>query len=253
MRLVITGAISLAIPLVALSDTGRHIVLMRDFPTLGDAIDHVTSDDHVMGDDWSVQIAHEAFGVLKSTFPNISHHRIRVLHNPNYFAFTADGHHIFLTRTLLEICASIEMAAFAIAHEIAHHELGHVPAESEGVRGRLKVAMLSLRHRVWPFARARMEIEADQFAIDMCIRAGLSVGECLRIFQILEKRTLDKGGIESAFGSYEFYDTEMSSFERRWKIGLYLLRHANYPIRIRRILAERHARINSTNHDVFLN
>ncbi len=225
---------------------------MQDFPTLGDAIDHVTSHDHVMGDDWSVRLAHEAFGVLKSVFPNISHHRIRVLHNPNYFAFTADGHHIFLTRTLLELCGSVEMAAFAIAHEIAHHELGHFPATSEGVRGRLKVAMLQLRNAVSPFARARREIETDLFAIDMCIRAGLSGRECLRIFQILEKRTLDRGDIESALGGDEFYDTEMSSFERRWKIGLYLLRHGNYPIRIRRILAERHAGICKDSFNVFL-
>ncbi len=225
---------------------------MPDFPTLGDAIDHDTSHDHVMGDDWSVRLAHEAFGVLKSVFPNISHHRIRVLHDPNNFAFTADGHHIFLTRTLLELCGSVEMAAFAIAHEIAHHQLGHVPAVSVGMRGRLKLAILRLRNAVTPFACARWEFEADQFAIDMCIRAGLSVEKCLRIFQILEKRTLDRGGIESAFGSDEFYDTEMSSFGRRWKIGLYILRYGNYPIRIRRILAERHAGICNKSANVFL-
>ncbi len=226
---------------------------MQDFHTLGDAIDGVTSHNHVMDHDWSVRLAREAFGLLKSVFPNISHYRIRVLHNPKYYAFTADGHHIFLTRTLLELCGSVEMAAFAIAHEIAHHELGHVPVISEGVRGRLKIAMLVLRDAASPFARARREIEADQFALDMCMRAGLSGRECLRIFQILEKRTLDKGGIESAFGSDEFYCTEMSSFERRWKIGLYLLRHAYYPIRIRRILAERHAGMCNDSHNVFLN
>ena len=228
------------------------IIYMQDFNTLGDAIDHVTSRDHVSGDDWSVEIAHEAFDVLKSVFPDISRYRIRVLHNPKYYAFTADGHHIFLTRTLLELCGSVEMAAFAIAHEIAHHELGHLPAESKGVRGRLNIAMLQLRYTVWPFARARMEFEADRFAIDMCVRAGLSVRECLRIFQILEKRTLDRDAIESALGGDEFYDTEMSSFERRWKIGLYLLRHGNYPVRIRRILAERHAGISQNSHNVFL-
>lgn len=226
---------------------------MQEFHTLGDAIDHVTSRDHVDGVDWSVALAHEAFAVLKSVLPNISHYRIRVLHNPNYLAFTAAGNHIFLTRTLLELCRSVEMAAFVIAHEIAHHELGHVPVTSEGVRGRLKIAMLRLRDAVAPFARARKEIAADLFALDMCTRAGLSGGGCLRIFQILEKRTLDKGGIESTLGSDEFYRAEMSSFARRWKIGLYLLRHANYPIRVRRILAERHVGIGNTTHDVFLN
>lgn len=222
---------------------------MRDFLTFGDAVDSVTSPDRVSGDDWSVRLARDAFGLLKSAFPNISHYQIRVLHNPNYLAFTVDGHHIFLTRTMLELCGSVERAAFVIAHEIAHHELGHVPRM--GVGWWLRVAVRFLRHTVTPFERARWELEADAFAIDMCLRAGLSGRECLWTLQIFEKLTLDRGGIEAAFGGNEFYG-EMSPIIRRCRIGLYLLRRAYYPVRIRRIMAERHAGLCNRSHKVFL-
>lgn len=224
---------------------------MRKFHSLGDAIDHFTSRDQESVD-WSARLTDEAFGVLCSAFPNMSRNRIRVLHYPDYFAFTAAGDHIFLTRSLLELCRSVDMAAFAIAHEIAHHELGHLPNVSEGANGRIKIAMLQLRGVLTPFARARREVEADLFAVDMCERAGLSGKKCVRLFQILEKSALDKGYFGSVFGSDAFYCTEMSSIERRRKIGLYLLRHVNYPFRVRRILAEQHIGVRNP-IQVFLN
>ncbi|MCP4385539.1 MAG: M48 family metalloprotease [Hyphomicrobiales bacterium] len=225
---------------------------MQDYQTFGDAIACVTRDQRVESDDWSVKLAYEAFGVLKAGLPAISHYRIRVLHNPDHFAFTADGNHIFLTRTLLELCGTVEMAAFVIAHEIAHHELGHIPAASKVLKGRLNVTVDFLQNFVSPITRARWENEADMFAIKTCIAAGLSGEKCLRTFQVLEKNTLDRRGINAALGSDAFYCSEMSSIERRWRIGLYLLRYAYYPIRIRRILAERHAGICENSYRVFL-
>lgn len=178
---------------------------MQDYQTFGDAIACVTRDQRVDSDDWSVKLAYEAFGVLKARFPSISHYRIRVLHNPDHFAFTADGNYIFLTRTLLELCGTVEMAAFVIAHEIAHHELGHIRPASKVLRGRLTVAVHFLRNFVSPITRARRENEADMFAINACITAGLSVEKCLRIFQVLEKNMLDRRGINAALGSDAFY------------------------------------------------
>lgn len=225
---------------------------MQDYQTFGDAIASVTRDQRVESDDWSVNRADEAFGVLKAGFPNISHYRIRVLHSPEHGAFTADGNHIFLTRNLLELCGTVEMAAFVIAHEIAHHELGHIPAAPKVLGGRLKAIALYLRYFESPITRARRETEADMFAIDMCIAAGLSGEKCLRTFQVLEKLTLDRGGTNAAFGCDAFYCGEMSSLERRWRIGLYLLRYKFYPIRVRRILAERHVGICENSYEVFL-
>src|SRR5262249_40130903 len=40
-------------------------------------------------------------------------------------AFTAPGRYIFFSRSLFQLCRCDEMAAMIIAHEIAHHDLGH--------------------------------------------------------------------------------------------------------------------------------
>ena len=41
-------------------------------------------------------------------------------------AFTAPGRYIYFSRRLYELCATDEQVAFVVAHEIAHHDLGHV-------------------------------------------------------------------------------------------------------------------------------
>ncbi|MCY6382526.1 M48 family metalloprotease [Hoeflea prorocentri] len=204
-------------------------------------------------DDWSVDLAQEAFGILEAAFPGISRYQISVLHNPAHAAFTADGNHIFLTRTLLELCATVEMAAFVIAHEIAHHELGHIPRASKRLKGRLRVLAYILQSFVSPITHARREIEADTFAIDMCMAAGLSGEKCVQTFQVLEKASLDRGGVGSAYGIHAFYCDEMTSIQRRWRIGFYLLRyHGYYPVRVRRVLAEKHVGMDEPPYNVFL-
>ena len=41
-------------------------------------------------------------------------------------AFTLPGSYIYITRRLIERCTSDAPVAFALAHEIAHHDLGHL-------------------------------------------------------------------------------------------------------------------------------
>lgn len=43
-----------------------------------------------------------------------------------FTAFTAPGRYIYFGRRLLERCPNDEEVAFVIAHEIAHHDLGHL-------------------------------------------------------------------------------------------------------------------------------
>ena len=43
-----------------------------------------------------------------------------------FTAFTAPGRYIYFSRALLERCPHEDSAAFVIAHEIAHHDLGHL-------------------------------------------------------------------------------------------------------------------------------
>src|SRR5580704_2392938 len=41
-------------------------------------------------------------------------------------AFTLPGPYVYVTRRLIEYCSSDAPVAFAAAHEIAHHDLGHL-------------------------------------------------------------------------------------------------------------------------------
>lgn len=41
-------------------------------------------------------------------------------------AFTAPGKYVYFGRRLLERCPHEDSAAFVVAHEIAHHDLGHL-------------------------------------------------------------------------------------------------------------------------------
>jgi predicted Zn-dependent protease len=43
-----------------------------------------------------------------------------------FTAFTVPGRYIYVSRRLLELCRSDESVAFLIAHEVAHHRLGHL-------------------------------------------------------------------------------------------------------------------------------
>ena len=44
----------------------------------------------------------------------------------SFSAFTAPGKYIYFSRRLLERCPHEDAVAFVIAHEIAHHDLGHL-------------------------------------------------------------------------------------------------------------------------------
>src|SRR5579859_5836613 len=41
-------------------------------------------------------------------------------------AFTVPGHYVYISRRLMERCASDDPVALVLAHEIAHHDLGHL-------------------------------------------------------------------------------------------------------------------------------
>jgi predicted Zn-dependent protease len=111
-------------------------------------------------------------------------------------AFTLPGRYVYVSRRLLERCASDDPVAFALAHEIAHHELGHshgideaataVPRGVPGIRaGRvaLVVAALLIERRVHG---PEKEADADARALEMCIAAGYDGERCIHLFDILE-------------------------------------------------------------------
>lgn len=113
-----------------------------------------------------------------------------------YNAFTLPGKTIYISRRLLECMPHDDAAAFVIAHELAHHRLGHVP---------------DLTSRWWPLVLAKTllqrrihsrehELDADRRAIEMCIAADYHPERCIEALEIIMKIVLDYGDVDGAFG-----------------------------------------------------
>jgi hypothetical protein len=120
-------------------------------------------------------------------------------------AFTAPGRYIYFSRRLLERCPDDESAAFVVAHEIAHHQLGHLRIFPHRLAALARVnggwiaaaSVHAIEHTVYGPER---ESAADHRALDLCLQAGYDGQKCIRALEILEQRALDTGDIEGTFG-----------------------------------------------------
>src|SRR5262245_64680330 len=110
-----------------------------------------------------------------------------------FTAFTAPGRYIYFVRRLLERCPTEESVAFVIAHEIAHHDLGHFDIFQRSFARRVVKfgpgAMVVLFFRVLQHRVYSVEWEnaADSRALEICLQAGYNGYKCLRSFDVLEK------------------------------------------------------------------
>lgn len=119
-------------------------------------------------------------------------------------AFTLPGRYLYLSRRLMERAATDEPVAFVLAHELAHHDLGHVrllrPAlERLGKTVGTAVGSL-LRHAERLLYSPEQERAADAYALDLCLAAGYLPKPCLTLFEILEAESLDLGDVAGVFG-----------------------------------------------------
>ena len=169
-----------------------------------------------------------------------------------FTAFTAPGRYIYFSRALLERCPHEDSAAFVIAHEIAHHDLGHL-AHFRGPfarrAARFQAGMLAilffrvLQKRVYSPER---ELAADRRAIDLCLAAGYDPGKCLYLFHVLELIALDHGDLGAVYGLDTESDQELSpnaSPLTKARIWLYQRERGYLPIQdrhaeLRRYIAE---------------
>lgn len=113
-------------------------------------------------------------------------------------AFTVPGKSIYLSRRLLERIRHDDAAAFVIAHEIAHHRLGHVPdaaLASQLLPLRIAIALISRR-----ITGPEQEQDADLLAIEMCLEAGYDLERCCAALELLREIALDYGDVEGALG-----------------------------------------------------
>jgi predicted Zn-dependent protease len=141
-----------------------------------------------------------------------------VLWIPETTAFTLPGRYVYIARRLLERCASDAPVAFTLAHEIAHHDLGHlhgvdemavaVPRTFRGgrsSRAALIVVGLIIERRVHG---PEKEAAADHRALEMCLASGYDGHRCLQVFDILESVALDRGDLDAVFGLEDALDPE---------------------------------------------
>lgn len=173
--------------------------------------------------------------------------RVEVPWIEEFTAFTAPGPYIYVSRRLLELCRTDEAVAFVIAHEVAHHRLGHLDifpnwlADLPGTQIAELMAVLfrSIEARLYG---PEQEVEADLMGIDLCVTARYEPTKCLQIFDILEKFALDVRDLDIVFGPQEADneldpDAPLSTKLRMW---LWQRTRGYLPLRDRRHEILRH-------------
>ncbi|HEX8108205.1 MAG TPA: hypothetical protein VF516_10785, partial [Kofleriaceae bacterium] len=99
---------------------------------------------------------------------------------------------------LLERLADDDAAAFVVAHELAHHRLGHVPALPRSWLALGRLLLVALER--WWIATPEHEHDADQLAIELCVDAGYDAGRCIAALEHLVNVSLDYGDVEGVLG-----------------------------------------------------
>lgn len=158
-------------------------------------------------------------------------------------AFTAPGRYIYFNRSLLEVCPHDEAVAFVIAHEMAHHDLGHLNLFRGWLSSLLRVGMSGVTLAVvFQIVVRRLygpeqECDADLHALQLCIDAGYDPHKCLQIFDTLESLALDAGDVDIVFGPDVDSDDELAEdadWKTKFQIWLWQRVRGYLPIRDRK-------------------
>jgi predicted Zn-dependent protease len=122
-------------------------------------------------------------------------------------AFTLPGRYVYISRSLIEYCRSDAAVAFPLAHEIAHHDLGHIKRvgqmfAAEGlVHAPERLALLMVEFLSRRLYSRNHEFWADAYAIGLCRRAGFDPMACLQCFDVLTRYSLDHRDLDGVYGS----------------------------------------------------
>ena len=157
-------------------------------------------------------------------------------------AFTAPGRYIYFSRRLYERCGTDAEVALVIAHEIAHHDLGHINLFAGWTPKIVSLPGATLfafafhaleRHLYGP----KTECDADRHGLDLCIAAGYDAQQCLELFDVLEQRALDMGDLDMVYGPDAASDDELdenASWKTKAQIWAWQHKRGYLPIRDRR-------------------
>lgn len=196
---------------------------------------------------WALERVERVMARLNAARPDGRALRAEILAMPEPNAFTAPGRWVYLGRVLLERCLTDDMAAFILAHEIAHHDCGHVASLQRGWAAYLPSSVAGtvtasiFRAASHALHGPEREAEADRYAIALCLDAGYDAQRCLQAFDLLEMVHLDRGDIDGVFGPEALLDPS-DPLQASWKgeLGKWLwTRSRRYlPLRERRALVE---------------
>ena len=160
-----------------------------------------------------------------------------VIWTDRYNAWAVPGRYVYLSREMQQTLAHDEAVAFVLAHEMAHHDLGHLggpvtPAREtsdDGLLARISsapsvAALVVLTQLTW--MRPELELEADTRAIELCEAAGYDRARCLEAFDAMKKHQLDLRDIEGAYGLDAHPDEDP---DRAWRREQMRQRFGGYP------------------------
>lgn len=148
---------------------------------------------------WAVERARRVTDRLQGKLPEHDRFETLVILSTDHNAFTAPGRTIYLSRRLLDSLPDDAAAAFVVAHELAHHHLGHISGRYAGA---------SIFDE--PIADHEHELHADLHAIELCIAAGYDPDRCIVALQMLDAVLLDAGDLEAVLGAERDRDAEIA-------------------------------------------
>jgi Zn-dependent protease with chaperone function len=123
-------------------------------------------------------------------------------------AFTLPGPYVYITRRFIERCTSDAPVAFVLAHEIGHHDLGHLKRAERWMDSAFAhlpaaLAFMALERLArWLYSRDN-ELAADAYALDLCRKAGFDLKRCLQWLDIVGWYLLDIHDLDGVYGSDE--------------------------------------------------
>jgi hypothetical protein len=136
-----------------------------------------------------------------------------------------------------------------LAHELAHHDLGHLrlfPDWATGLRGvGVRVALAVIRELECRIYGPERECDADRHALELCLAAGYDRERCLRLLEILQLYALDMGDVDIVYGPDPESDQELAedaSWSTRAKIWTWQRTRGYLPLQDRLGLLRRQAR-----------
>lgn len=179
---------------------------------LSDALVEALSDELVVErEGWAYEQAERVLWRLQRGRPLAQRKEVHVLWSASLSACAIPGRHILVSRHLLSECHGDDaLVAMILAHELAHHDLGHLGDAGERMMrmwgeswadalGRRLEYVLAGLQQFWE--RRDNERQADAHGLDLCIQAGYDGEHCVELFDVLIRRSLDRGDVSSAYGA----------------------------------------------------